>query len=78
MTVYEIIQELAQYEADQEVEINVTTDEYRATVEVEEDVRGGEETEVNIELDEDITDFDIDEYKPYGKAKVVRINVSLD
>lgn len=78
MTVYEMIQELAQYKADQEVEINVVADGYRTEVIVEEDVRENEETEVDVVLDEDITEFYIDEYKPYGKAKIVRINVSLD
>ena len=47
MTVYEIIQELAQYDADKEVEINVkTSDNYKTYVEVKEDVQEGEETEV--------------------------------
>lgn len=78
MTVYEMIQELARYEADQEVEINVVADEYRATVQVEEDVKDGEETDVDVEFDEDVEDFDIDEYRKYTGKKVVRINVSLD
>ena len=34
MTVYEMIQELSQYDAGTEVEINAFADEYRATVEV--------------------------------------------
>ena len=43
MTVYEIIQELVQYDADKEVEINVkTSDNYKTYVEVKEDVQDGE------------------------------------
>lgn len=76
MTVYEMIQELAQYEADTEVEVNVTTDAYIATVEVDEDVKDGEETDVKVDIDEDIDDFDIDKYE-WGGKKVVRINVEL-
>lgn len=77
MTVYEMIQELAQYEADTEVEVNVTTDNYIATVEVDEDVSEGEETDVKLDIDEDIEDFDIDDYRKYTGKKVVRINVEL-
>ena len=74
MTVYEMIQELAQYDADLDVEINVTTDDYETTVEVEEDVKDGEETDVKLDIDEDIEDFDIDDYKKYTGKRVVRIN----
>lgn len=77
MTVYEMIQELAQYDADLDVEINVTTDDYETTVEVEEDVKDGEETDVKIDIDEDIEDFDIEEYKRYSGKKTIRINVEL-
>lgn len=77
MTVYEMIQELVQYDADTEVEVNVVTDDdYETTVTVEEDVKDGEETDVKVDIDEDISDFDIDEYK-WGGRKVVRINVEL-
>lgn len=77
MTVYEMIQELAQYDADTDVEVNVfTDDDYETTVTVEEDVKDGEETDAKIDIDEDINDFDIDEYT-WGGKKVVRINVEL-
>lgn len=78
MTVYEMIQELAQYDADKYVEINVVADEYRATVEVEEDVEEGRETDVDVEFDEDIFEFDIDDYRHYQKGQVVRINVAVE
>lgn len=77
MTVYEMIQELAQYDADLDVEINVTTDDYETTVEVEEDVKDGEETDVKLDIDEDIEDFDIDDYKKYTGKRIVRINAEL-
>jgi hypothetical protein len=77
MTVYEMIQELAQYDADLDVEINVTTDDYETTVEVEEDVKDGEETDVKLDIDEDIEDFNIDDYKKYTGKRIVRINAEL-
>ncbi len=78
MTVYEMIQELAQHDADMEIEVNVVTDDdYEATVTVEEDVKDGEETDVKVDIDEDIEDFDIEEYKYYNGRKVVKINVEL-
>lgn len=77
MTVYEMIQELAQYEADQEVEINVVADEFPVTVVVGEDTQEGEEIDTEVDFDEDVTDFDIDEYRHFQKGKVVRINAVL-
>ena len=77
MTVYEMIQKLAKYDADLDVEINVTTDDYETTVEVEEDAKDGEETDVKLDIDEDIEDFDIDDYKKYTGKRIVRINAEL-
>lgn len=77
MKVYEMIQELTKYDADQEVEINVVADGYSTTVEVDEDVKDGEETDVDIDFDEDVTEFDVDEYKKYNGQKLVRISVEL-
>lgn len=77
MTVYEMIQELSQYDAGTEVEINAFADEYRATVEVKEDVKDGEETDVDVEFDEDISEFDIDDYTKYTGEKIVRILVEV-
>lgn len=78
MTVYEMIQELAQYEADREVEINVVAYELPVTVAVVEDVKDGEEIDTIVDFDEDVTEFNIDEYGKYNGQKVVRINVELD
>ena len=39
MTVYEMIQELSKYDADTDIEINAYSYDYRADVEVEEDVK---------------------------------------
>lgn len=76
MTVYEMIQELARYDANCKVEINVTTDDYKATVKVEEDVSDGEETDVTVDIDETIEDFDIGGYTTYRENRI-RINVEL-
>lgn len=78
MTVYEMIQELSQYDSNTEVEINVVADEYRATVQVEEDVKEGEETDVDVEIDEDISGFSIEDYKKYNGQKIVRILVEVE
>lgn len=78
MTVYELIQELVQYEADQEVEINVAADEFPVTVVVGQDTQEGEEIDTEVDFDEDVAEFDIDEYRHFQKGKVVRINVSLE
>lgn len=78
MTVYEMIQELSQYDADTEVEINVVADEYRTSVEVKEDVKDGEETDVDVEIDEDILEFSIEDYKKYNGQKIVRILAEVE
>lgn len=78
MTVYEMIQELAQYDADREVEINVkTSDNYKTYVEVKEYVQEGEETEVKVDIEEDVDDFDISERREYAGRTIVRIDVEL-
>lgn len=78
MTVYELIQELSQYEAGQEVEINVCADELPVTVQVHETVEEDEETDTYVNIDTDITDFSVDEYRHYRDGKKVRINVLLE
>lgn len=77
MTVYEMIQYLSQYDSNTEIEINVVADEYRATVQVEEDVKEGEKTDVDVEIDEDISGFSIEDYKKYNGHKIVRILVEV-
>ena len=77
MTVYEMIQDLAQYEADQEVEINVVADEFPVTVTVGEDTQEGEEIDTEVYFDEDVTEINIDDYRHFQKGNVVRINAGL-
>lgn len=60
-----------------DVEINVAIDDYETTVEVEEDVKEGEETDVKLDIDQDVEEFDIDDYKKYTGKRVVRINAEL-
>lgn len=77
MTVYEMIQELAQYDADTEVEVNVAADKYRTTAEALEDVKEGEETEVDVGFDENVSGFSIDECVEHTGRKFIRISAEL-
>lgn len=77
MTVYEMIQELSRYDANTEVIVNVAVEDYPFTATVSEDVKEGEETEVEVELDEDIEKFDIGECRDWRNEKRVRIAVTL-
>lgn len=77
MTVYEMIQELSKYDADTDIEINAYSYDYRADVEVEEDVKESEETNVNVKFDEDISEFDVDDYRKANGLKIVRILAEL-
>ena len=77
MTVYEMIQELSQYDADQEVEINVVANGLEVNAVVNEDIDKGCETEVEVDFDETVSDFEIDERRSYTK-NAFRINVDLD
>lgn len=76
MTVYEMIQELTRHDANSEVEINVTADNYKAYATVDEDLSEGDGTDAIFHVDETVDDFDIDEYKTYRENRV-RINVEL-
>lgn len=77
MTVYEMIQELSRYDANMEVIVNVGAEDYPFTATVSEDVKEGGETEVDVELDEDIEEFDINEWRDWRNEKLVRISVTL-
>lgn len=79
MTVYEIIQELAQYDADKEVEINVkTSDNYKTYVEVKEDVQEGQETDVDVEFDLSSSNIEIDDFRKGNRERFVRIFSDMD
>lgn len=78
MTVYEMIQELTQYDADQEVEINVIADGYTVSVTTDEQGEEYEEFESDVDFDEDVTDFEIDDYNYWKGGRRVRITATLE
>ena len=80
MKVYEMIQELAKYPPDMEIEVNVYKNGYSAMAEVSEDCSEGEETIVEIDIDENTSSIAIsDERKSWGSnaQKYVRILAEL-
>lgn len=80
MTVYEMIQELAKFPPDMEIEVNVYKNGYSAMAEISEDCSEGEETIVEIDIDENTSSIAIsDERKGWGSnaQKYVRILTEL-
>lgn len=73
MTIYEMIQKLSKYDADLDVEINAYSENYRATVEVEEDVKEGQETDVDVEFDLSSSNIEIDDFRKENRERFVRI-----
>lgn len=78
MTVYEMIQKLSKYDADLDVVINAYSENYRATVEVEEDVKEGEETDVDVEFDLSSSNIEIDDFRKGNGKRFVRISSDMD
>lgn len=78
MTVYEMIQELSKYDADLDVEINAYSENYRTTVEVEEDVKEGQETDVDVEFDLSSSNIEIDDFRKGNRERFVRIFSDMD
>lgn len=78
MTVYEMIQKLSKYDADLDVEINAYSENYRATVEVEEGVKEGEETDVDVEFDLSSSNIEIDDFRKGNRERFVRILSDMD
>ncbi len=78
MTVYEMIQKLSKYDADLDVEINAYSENYRTTVEVEEDVKEGEETDVYVEFDLSSSNIEIDGFRKENRERFVRILSDMD
>lgn len=69
MTVYELIQELSQYNADTEVKFHCNA-EYDTDVEAEfdrENKDNAQEVTVTASFDEDVDFDDIDDYEPKSK-----------
>ena len=80
MTVYEKIQELAKFPPDMEIEVNVYKNGYSAMAEISENCNEGEETIVEIDIDENTSDIVIsEERKSWGSnaQKYVRILAEL-
>lgn len=78
MAVYEMIQKLSKYDADLDVEINAYSENYRTTVEVEEDVKEGEETDVDVEFDLSSSNIEIDGFRKGNGERFVRILSDMD
>lgn len=75
MTVYEMIQELAQYPADQLIEVNVYADGFGVEAEAQEE---GDYIDAKVCIDEEIQEMSVEEYKKFNGQRVVRINVDLE
>lgn len=78
MTVYEMIQELAQYPADQLIEVNVYADGFGVEAETQEEAEEGDYIDAKVCIDEEIQEMSVEEYKKFNGQRVVRINVDLD
>ena len=73
MTVYELIQELARFDADTEVEVSILANSFRTEVVAKEDAEYGD----SIDAEEYTDDFSVEDYQKYTGKHVVRINVTL-
>lgn len=78
MTVYEMIQELAQYPADQLIEVNVYADGFGVEAEAQEEAEEGDYIDAKVSIDEEIQEMSVEEYKKFNGQRVVRINVDLE
>ena len=74
MTVYEMIQELAQYPADQLIEVNVYADGFGVEAEAQEEAEEGDYIDAKVCIDEEIQEMSVEEYKKFNGQRVVRIN----
>lgn len=78
MTVYELIQELAQFDADMEVEVSVYADGFETEVVAKEDAEYGDAIDAEVDIDEYTDDFSVEDYKKYTGKHVARLNVTLE
>lgn len=78
MTVYELIQELVQFDADMEVEISVSADGFETEVVAKEDAEYGDSIDAEVDIDEYTDDFSVEDYKKYAGKHVVRLNATLE
>lgn len=78
MTVYELIQELIQFDADAEVSINIKANRYRTDARVMEDAEDGDYVDSEVEFEEVSDDFAVEEERSIrGKTSAV-ITVELE
>lgn len=78
MTVYELIQELIQFDADAEVSVNLKVNCYRTDARVMEDAEDGDYVDSEVEFEETVDDFAVEEERSIrGKTSAV-ITVELE
>lgn len=77
MTVYELIQELARFDADTEVEVSILANSFRTEVVAKEDAEYEDSIDAEVDIDEYTDDFSVEDYQKYTGKHVVRINVTL-
>lgn len=78
MTVYELMQELCQYDAGAEVSVSVKVNRYRTDARVMEDAENGDYVDSEVEFEESLDDFTIEEERSIrGKASAV-ITVEIE
>lgn len=78
MTVYELIQELAQFDAEMEVEVSVSADAFETEAVAKEDAEYGDAIDAEVDIDEYTDDFSVEDYKEYTGKHVVRLSVNLE
>lgn len=78
MTVYELIQELAQFDAEMEVEVSISADAFETEAVAKEDAEYGDAIDAEVDIDEYTDDFSVEDYKKYTGKHVVRLSVNLE
>lgn len=78
MTVYELIQELAQFDAEMEVEVSISADAFETEAVAKEDAEYGDAIDAEVDIDEYTDDFSVEDYKKYTGKHVVRLSMTLE
>lgn len=78
MTVYELIRELAQFDAEMEVEVSISADAFETEAVAKEDAEYGDAIDAEVDIDEYTDDFSVEDYKKYTGKHVVRLSVTLE
>ncbi len=77
MTVYELIKELTNYEADMEVEVSVFAKGFETDVTAKEEAECGGTITAVVDLNEEVRTFYVDEKKKHNGKHVVKVNVII-